>query len=94
MSIEIDHVTVFPIVWIPDVYVNPSNNGNLQSAYYKNLDDAVKRTNEEFYSIFLDQLKLAKDKKNAKTGDVIYDHSKKKYIKKLSRRWIEIDKKE
>lgn len=32
MTIEITKVVVFPIVWIKDIYVNPSNNGNLQSA--------------------------------------------------------------
>ncbi len=56
MTIEIDHATVFPIAWIPDIYVNPSNNGNLQSAYYKDLNDAVKRSNEEFHPLFLDAL--------------------------------------
>ena len=30
MTIELSHATVFPLAWIPDVYVNPSNNGNLQ----------------------------------------------------------------
>lgn len=35
MTIEIVKCTAFPIAWIPDVYVNPSNNGNLQSSKYK-----------------------------------------------------------
>ena len=48
MSIEITKAIVFPIAWIPDIYVNPSNNGNLQSAYYKDLGDAVKKTNSQF----------------------------------------------
>lgn len=55
MTIEIVRAVVFPIAWIKDIYVNPSNNGNLQSAYYKDLNDAIYRTNEEFlpYSIKL-----------------------------------------
>lgn len=68
MTIEITKAVVFPIVWIKDIYVNPSNNGNLQSAYYKNLDDAVKRTNAEFLPLFKkalqDALKKRKDKDN------------------------------
>jgi hypothetical protein len=42
--------SVFPVAWIPDIYVNPSNNGNLQSSRYRNLSDAFKRTNAEFLS--------------------------------------------
>ena len=44
LTINIVDCVVFPIFWIPDVYVNPSNNGNLQSAHCKYINDAVKRT--------------------------------------------------
>ena len=37
MTIEIVKAVVFPIAWISDIYVNPSNNGNLQSSKYKKL---------------------------------------------------------
>jgi hypothetical protein len=52
MSIEIEKCVVFPIAWIPDVYINPSNNGNLQSSKYKDLAEAVKRTPQDFYEVF------------------------------------------
>lgn len=48
MTIGLEKCIVFPTAWIKDVYVNPSNNGNLQSSHYKNLDSAVKRTPAEF----------------------------------------------
>ena len=66
MTIDIVKCHVFPITWIPDVYVNPSNNGNLQSAYYKDLEDAVKRTNEEFLDVFEEAYELAIHKKRNK----------------------------
>jgi hypothetical protein len=66
MTIEIDHAIAFPIVWIPDIYINPSNNGNLQSSKYKNIDDAVKRSNEEFYPLFLKEIEVAQAKRKAK----------------------------
>jgi len=90
MSIEIDHATVFPIAWIKDIYVNPSNNGNLQSAYYKDLKDAVKRSNQEFHSLFLDALDFAQSKKDAKPGDIIREPQG-KYLKKINRRWKEVN---
>ena len=43
MSIEIDKCIVFPVAWISDVYINPSNNGNLQSRKYKDLAAAIKK---------------------------------------------------
>lgn len=63
MTIEITDVIVFPIVWIPDIYINPSNNGNLQSAYYKDLSYAIKRTNEEFLALFEKEYVNASNKK-------------------------------
>jgi len=66
MSIEIEKCTAFPIAWIPDVYINPSNNGNLQSSKYKNLNDAVKRTTAEFFEVFKTAMAAAKQKKQDK----------------------------
>lgn len=66
MTIEIVACHVFPYTWIPDIYVNPSNNGNLQSAYYKDINDAVKRTNAEFLVEFLDALEVANEKRRRK----------------------------
>lgn len=66
MTIEIVKCTAFPIAWIPDVYINPSNNGNLQSSKYKNLADAKKRTSKEFFEEFKKAMSVAteKSKKN------------------------------
>lgn len=49
MTIGLEKCIVFPTAWIPDVYVNPSNNGNLQSSQYKDLSNAIKRTPQEFF---------------------------------------------
>jgi len=66
MTIEIVKCTAFPIAWIPDVYVNPSNNGNLQSSKYKNLDDAIKRTSQDFFEEFKIAMEVATQKKHKK----------------------------
>lgn len=89
MTIEIDHATVFPIAWIKDIYVNPSNNGNLQSAYYKDIKDAVRRSNSEFHELFIIALDFAQSKKDAQAGDIIQDPSG-KYLKKIKGRWKEV----
>lgn len=62
MSIEITKAVVFPVAWIPDIYVNPSNNGNLQSACCKDLTAAVKRTNNDFVPLLLSAIQEAEDK--------------------------------
>lgn len=69
MTIDIVDCVVFPIFWIPDVYVNPSNNGNLQSANCKFINKAIKRTKKEFYDEFIKALMVAIDKKTKKNGD-------------------------
>lgn len=91
MTIEIDHATVFPIAWIKDIYVNPSNNGNLQSAYYKDIKDAVKRSNAEFHPLFLNELEFSKRKKGTKPNDVILHPNGKYFQKQKSGRWKESD---
>jgi hypothetical protein len=66
MTVEIDHAVAFPIVWIPDIYINPSNNGNFQSSKYKNLKYAVKRCNADFYPLFSKALTTAIAKRKKK----------------------------
>lgn len=66
MTIEIEKCVAFPIAWIPDVYINPSNNGNLQSSRYKNLDYATKRTIAEFLAIFETEMENAVKKRHIK----------------------------
>lgn len=66
MTIELTKSVVFPIAWIPDIYVNPSNNGNLQSAYYKDLKFAVKRTNKEFIKLLEQEYQIALSKRKQK----------------------------
>ena len=90
MTIEIDHAIVFPIAWIKDIYINPSNNGNLQSAYYKDLSYAVKRSNEEFHKLFIIALEYGISKKGAKSGEIIRE-SEGKYFKKVNKRWKVVD---
>ena len=66
MTIEIVDVVVFPVSWIPDLYVNPSNNGNLQSSKYKDIDNAKLRTNQEFIYEFDEAYEVAKEKRRRK----------------------------
>lgn len=66
MTIGLEKCIVFPTAWIPDIYINPSNNGNLQSSQYKNLSTATKRTPEEFLCCLVKENQIALAKKNAK----------------------------
>ena len=66
MTIGLEKCIVFPTAWIPDVYVNPSNNGNLQSSKYKNLTGAIKRTPQEFLECLIEANELALEKKRIK----------------------------
>jgi len=66
MSIEITKAVVFPIAWIPDIYVNPSNNGNMQSAYYKDIKNAERRTNTTFLPLLQKAIDTANKKKRKK----------------------------
>jgi len=70
MTVQIIDAIVMPITWIPDVYINPSNNGNLQSADYKYIDRAIKRSNEEFMTVFMKEYSVALGKKRKKQGVV------------------------
>ena len=66
MTIGLEKCIVFPTAWIPDVYVNPSNNGNLQSSQYKELSNAVKRTPAEFLDALIEANEVALRKKASK----------------------------
>jgi hypothetical protein len=55
-----------PISWLPDIYVNPSNNGNLQSSKYKDIALSTKRTNQQFLQELKDEMKVAQNKKEEK----------------------------
>lgn len=66
MSFEISKVTVFPINWISDIYINPSNNGNLQSSKYKNIENAIKRNNQTFVDLLKSEITNANNKKRDK----------------------------
>lgn len=66
MTIEIVKTVVFPVMWVKDIYVNPSNNGNLQSSKYKNIDEAEKRTNADFVELLKTEIEVAAEKKRNK----------------------------
>ena len=66
MTIGLEKCIVFPTAWIPDIYINPSNNGNLQSSKYKRLEEAVKRTPGEFLECLINENNVAIKKKNTK----------------------------
>ena len=78
MSIEITKAVVYPIAWISDIYVNPSNNGNLQSSKYKDLLLAQKRTNDAFIKELLKAKAIADKKKAKKKAKVTTKKSTKK----------------
>jgi hypothetical protein len=66
MEVEIQRCIVVPVAWLPDIYINPSNNGNLQSSKYKYVDKAIKRTNFDFLKEFDKAHKIAIKKKKGK----------------------------
>ena len=66
MTIGLEKCIVFPTAWIPDIYVNPSNNGNLQSSMYKDVLKAEKRTPEEFLQCLITENNIAIAKKKSK----------------------------
>jgi hypothetical protein len=63
MSIEIQKCVVFPTAWVPDIYINPSNNGNLQSSKFKDISFATKRTNDDFLKLLKEELNVSNKKK-------------------------------
>ena len=67
MTIEIKDCLVTPIAWLPDIYVNPSNNGNLQCSQPKTLNGATKRTNANFLSTLKSAMATADKKRKSKS---------------------------
>jgi hypothetical protein len=63
LRIQLTNCYVVPTAWLPDVYVNPSNNGNLQSSKYKDLGSAVRRGRIEFLDLLEEQLAVARQKR-------------------------------
>ena len=68
MKIHFQRCIVMPIAWLPDIYVNPSNNGNLQSSKYKSLKTAVKRTSGEFVAELAKAMRVARGKRQSKVA--------------------------
>lgn len=66
MVIEFVQCHAMPVAWLPDIYVNPSNNGNLQSSKYKDVTTATKRTNAEFLATLTNEMEVARRKRAAK----------------------------
>ena len=66
MCLELKQCFVMPVSWLPDIYVNPSNNGNLQSSQYKNIETAIRRTNQEFITELNREIEVARQKRAAK----------------------------
>lgn len=69
MTISIVKCIVCPISWIPDVYINPSNNGNLQSADYKYMEKFVERDREDFVRLFNIEYERAMNKRRKKVNN-------------------------
>ena len=66
MKVLLSNSYVMPTGWLPDLYVNPSNNGNLQSSKYKDLSLAVRRDNKKFLEDLIEAKNIADDKKRRK----------------------------
>lgn len=66
MRLEFTDCYVVPVSWLPDVYVNPSNNGNLQSAKYKDMATATPRTRDEFLAVLSEEIEVAQGKRRRK----------------------------
>jgi len=68
MRVSLERCYIVPITWLPDIYVNPSNNGNLQSSKYKDFDLCIERTNQEFLEVLSSEIEVAKMKKAKKAA--------------------------
>lgn len=66
MRLDFTDCYVVPISWLPDVYVNPSNNGNLQSSKYKDINTAIPRTRSDFLDVLSREILVAAEKKRNK----------------------------
>lgn len=63
LRVAFTNAFVIPTAWLPDVYVNPSNNGNLQSSKYKDIASSTPRGRDEFVEILRKQLAIARGKR-------------------------------
>lgn len=63
LSISLNKCIVMPITWVPDVYVNPSNNGNLQSSKCKSIETWIPRSRDNFIQVLREEIEVAKRKK-------------------------------
>ena len=63
LRIELANCYVVPTAWLPDLYVNPSNNANLQSSKYKDIKSSVRRTRVEFLLLLKEKLEEARAKR-------------------------------
>jgi hypothetical protein len=70
MTIQINRCLVTPIAWLPDIYVNPSNNGNLQCSQPETLEDATRRSNQAFLKLLKRAISTAKRKQTAKRKEM------------------------
>jgi hypothetical protein len=66
IRIELTNCYIVPTAWLPDIYVNPSNNGNLQSSKYKDLSSCIPRTRLEFVAILKEKIQEARGKRALK----------------------------
>jgi hypothetical protein len=66
LRISLTNCYVVPVSWLPDIYVNPSNNGNLQSSKYKELPAAVRRTLPQFLDELRSKLDYARNLRKKK----------------------------
>ena len=66
MEVILSNSYVMPTGWLPDLYVNPSNNGNLQSSKYKDISIAIKRDNAEFLRDLSQAKEIADEKRRKK----------------------------
>ena len=66
MALRLCEAHVVPVSWLPDIYVNPSNNGNLQSSKYKDIRSALPRTNSEFLDLLRKEIDAAEQKRLVK----------------------------
>lgn len=66
IRIKLTNGFVVPTAWLPDIYINPSNNGNLQSARYKNLEQCIRRGRAEFVELLKIELDIARKKRALK----------------------------
>ena len=64
MTVLVISAKVMPIMWLPDIYINPSN---LQSSKYKDISSAIRRTNVDFFREFLQEMEVAKKKRKQKS---------------------------